>query len=54
MWEKIKNAATKVIVVLFWLVIIVYALYEFKGIFFKSVDEAQNEDYLEHIENNIP
>lgn len=54
MWEKIKNAATKVLVILFWLVIIVFALYEFKGIFFKSVDGAQKEDYLEHIENKIP
>jgi hypothetical protein len=52
--DKVKEKCWIVLKWFFMFLIAISFLYECKGIFIKSVDDAQEGDYMEHILDKVP
>ena len=52
--DKVKEKFWIVLKWFFMFLIAISFLYECKGIFIKSVDDAQEGDYMEHILDKVP
>ncbi len=52
--DKVKEKFWIVLKWLFMFLIAISFFYECKGIFIKSVDDAQEGDYMEHILDKVP